>query len=535
MPTSRTCFSSGFAGETRTLTGSDFDGDGRNDLIVKSASAQNTVYLVSAADIGDIDDDDGETDRVVDFDQASSLGNSWKFTGVQGASHLSSAGDVDFDEEDDVVVAGSQDTFVVPMTSMQAADAADGQTDRSITVGRSLEGSAVGAWRLTGTGLERGVYSLADTNADGHMELLIGAPMVLVTGGPVDPDDPFSGIRTDVKIPVAGSSTAYVASGAGWAAADDLDGSDDGVIDLDQWIARSSTFKLMAQSGAGSGASIARAGDFDGDGFDDLMVSVPGTATGGVLSAQTVYLMSGMKLGSFDTADGSTDGIIQLNQAHGEGFWHITGANFDPERALSTAGDVDADGLSDLIIAGNDGVYLIAASDMAAADAADGTSDRKIQVANAVAQPGSFQFSLGANSASGLRVEGIGDIDGDSKDDILVTRSGSSEAHVIAAKDFHELDATNGNVNVSSLSALSNSWILKIEGSDTLFDGTASSVDLDGDDRPELIIGVYAASDTTAKAAYVISAVELAIADTLDDTQDRSIVLDAIAKRWASD
>ena len=116
-----------------------------------------------------------------------------------------------------------------------------------------------------------------------------------------------------------------------------------------------------------------------------------------------------------------------------------------------------------------------------------------------------------------------------------MTRSGSSEAHLIAARDFHDLNATNGIVNVSSLSALPNSWVLKIEGTDTLFGGTAFSGDLDGDDRPELIIGVYAASDTTAKAAYVISAVELAIADTLDDAQDRSIALDSVAERWASD
>ena len=519
-------------GETRTLTGSDFDGDGRNDLIVKSASAQNTVYLVSAADISDIDNDDGETDRVVDFDQASSLGNSWKFTGVQGTSHLAPAGDVDFDDKDDVVVASGQDTFVVPMTSMQAADTADNQSDRSITVSRSLEGSTVGAWRLTATDLERGVYSLADTNADGHKELLVGAPMIAATVLPVDP---FSGTPIDIKIPGTGSSTAYIASGADWAAADNLDGSNDGVIDLDQWIARSDTFKVVAQSGAGSGASIARAGDFDGDGYEDLMVSVPGSSTEGVLSVQTVYLMSGMKLGSFDTADGSTDGVIRLNQEHGEGFWHITGDNFDPELALSTAGDVDADGLSDLIIVGNDGVYLIAASDMAAADSADGTSDRKIQVANAVAQPSSYKFSAGTTLTTELHVAGVGDIDRDSKDDILVTRSGSSEAHLIAAKDFHELDATNGNVDVSSLSALPNSWVLKIEGTDALFDGAASMDDLDGDDRPELIIGVYAASDATAESAYVISAVELAIADTLDGAQDRSIALDSVAERWASD
>ena len=88
--------------------------------------------------------------------------------------------------------------------------------------------------------------------------------------------------------------------------------------------------------------------------------------------------------------------------------------------------------------------------DMAAADAADGTiRSQVIQVANALAQPGSFQFYgwRFANSASGLqRQRVLGTSIRDSKDDILVTRSGSSEAHLIAARDFHDLNATNGIV-----------------------------------------------------------------------------------------
>ena len=119
-----------------------------------------------------MDDDDGESDHVVDFDQAASLSNSWKFTVVPELDYLSPVGDVDFDDKDDFVVAGNQDTFVVPASSLQSADSADNQTDRSITVDRSLATATVGAWRLTATELERGVYSLADTNADGHKEIL---------------------------------------------------------------------------------------------------------------------------------------------------------------------------------------------------------------------------------------------------------------------------------------------------------------------------------------------------------------------------
>ena len=520
------------SGETRTLADSDFDGDGKDDLIVKSSAAQNEVYLVSAADIGDVDDDDGDTDRIVDFDQASSLGNSWKFTGVTETSHLAPAGDVDFDGKDDVVVAGSQDTFVVPMASMQAADGADNESDNVITVSQSLESSTVGAWRLTAAELERGVYSLADNNADGHKELLIGAP--LVASSTAKPVDPIGGSTINVGGPESGSSTAYIASGADWAAADNLDGSDDGVISLDQWIARANTFKLTAQAGGTGGAVVAGAGDFDGDGHDDLMVSVPGTSASAVLETQSIYLLSGMKLNSFDAADGTTDGSIDLSQALGEGFWQLTGGNFDPERVLGTAGDADGDGMSDLVVAASDGVYLIAASDMAAADAADGTPDRVIQVTNAVAQPGSYKFTVGSSS-SGFRVTRIGDIDRDSMDDILLTRSDSSEAHLIAARDFGALDATNGIVRVAGISSLPNSWVFELAGTDISFAGTAFAGDLDGDGLPELVIGVRDASDTSALAAYVISTAELAVADTLDDAQDRSIALDTVSERWAGD
>ncbi|MYJ54496.1 MAG: hypothetical protein F4090_06295, partial [Nitrospira sp. SB0672_bin_25] len=521
------------SGETRTLAESDFDGDGRDDLIVKSSYAQNQIYLVSAADIADVDDEDGKSNRVVDFDEATSLGNSWKFTGVPEITHLAPAGDVDFDGRDDVLVAGSQDTFVVPMASVPAADLADNQSDHSVTVNRSLEGSTVGAWRLTASELERGMYSLADINADGHQELLIGAPLVAsINSSPVGR---FGSSSIVTKTSEPGSSTAYIASGNDWSAAGNLYGSSDVGISLDQWIARANTYRLSVHAGETSGAIVAGAGDFDGDGYEDLMVSAPGASAGAALETQSVYLLSGRKLNAFDAADGTTDGAIDLNRELGEGFWLLTGDKFDPERVLSAVGDVDGDGMSDIAVAARDGIVLVAAGDMAAADAADGASDRVIQVANALSQPGSYKFAVSVSASSGFRLTGIGDIDGDSRDDILLVRSGSSKAHLITAKDYGALPVTNGVVNLTDITALPNSWVLAFERSDTLFSGTGFSGELDGSRGPELVVGVQAANDASAQGAYVISAAEFTVADTLDGAEDRSIALDTVSERWRSD
>ena len=81
-------------------------------------------------------------------------------------------------------------------------DAADGLTDRTITLGRGLAEPNVGVWRLLGPALEPGVYSFADVNSDGHDELLIGAQW---TSDPVE------------------FNAAYVVSGSGWPSADGLD------------------------------------------------------------------------------------------------------------------------------------------------------------------------------------------------------------------------------------------------------------------------------------------------------------------------
>ena len=497
-------------GEARVLSESDFDGDGLADLIVGPESEPNAVYLVPAAALGEADAADGVADRRVDMDRVPPLRNSWKIIGVDGTRRVSFVGDIDLDARDDLVAAGGEDAWLLTMNAMSAADAVDGRSDGRVALGRGLVDSTGGVRRLLSPVRDPAGWSLADVNADGYEELLIGAPW---TGDPT---------RNDA---------AYVASGVGWTAADRLDGSMDDLIDLDRLVSRPWYYKLVAEDGEGGGLTIASAGDVNGDGYIDLLVGAPGAVKGGKSGVRVVHLLSGQSLASIDGRDGDADGVIHLHHAQGAGFWRFEGENLDSEGLLSGAGDIDGDGLADMLISGGGGVVLIAGGDIAVADAVDGTSDRVIELSNAVAQMGSYKFTADTSLGSGLRAIGVGDFDDDAMDDILLVGSGSPTAYLIAARDLDELGATDGVVDVSAeITALPNSWILQIAAANGFFDGTASRADLSGDGYPELVITTYAKENASSKATYVVSTAELAIADALDGASDRSISLDSLAR-----
>jgi hypothetical protein len=247
----------------------DVNNDGFEDVIVGApytalaGGAYGSAFIYSGAD-GSI---------LQRFDATAS-------SGTFGHS-VSNAGDVNADGVDDVIIGA------------WAADPG----------GLSNAGSAFvysgtgGAYLYRFDGLTAGDYlgdsvsNAGDINADGFDDLIVGA-WAAAPGGLND----------------AGS--AFVFSGANGSVLHQFDG---------------------AAAGDYLGDCVSNAGDVNADGFDDLIVGAPSAIPGLITSAGSAYVFSG--------ADGST-----LYQFDGSAIYDYLGYS------VSNAGDINADGFADLIV-----------------------------------------------------------------------------------------------------------------------------------------------------------------------------------------
>jgi hypothetical protein len=311
----------------------DVDGDGQADLIVgafqsdEGGDASGAAYLIASADLADADAADGTADGVIDlsfidapgFDRSGAA--SYQFTGGaigdQAGRSVAAAGDIDQDGLGDLFIGAitadsggnnSGEVYLVSGADLAAADAADGTADGVIDLGfiadPDFDRTDAGSYRFTGesAGDEAGISiaSVGDVNKDGIPDLIIGAHFADAGGN--------------------NSGAAYLIDGADLAAADAADGAIDGVIDLgfitDPDFDRpgSISTKFAGQGSDETGFAVAAAGDVDGDGRADILLSAT-RAGGGGAGSGGAYLIFGRDINALDAADGTDDGVISLVNA----------------------------------------------------------------------------------------------------------------------------------------------------------------------------------------------------------------------------
>ena len=168
---------------------------------------------------------------------------------------------------------------------------------------------------------------------------------------------------------------------------------------------------------------LANAGDFNGDGREDITIGAPNANPGGNAKAGCVFLVFGRSnFGdhSLSTVGRTDDTALPGIKIVGEHAGDMVGAS------QANAGDFDGDGFGDWIIGApgyNGGSGLVAII--------YGTSNRqgtyKVSDIGTPTLPGLILVGGAAGDKAGTCVAGLGDVDGDGYDDVGIVAPGASQ------------------------------------------------------------------------------------------------------------
>ena len=192
-------------------------------------------------------------------------------------------------------------------------------------------------------------------------------------------------------------------------------------------------------------------------------------------------------------------------------------------------------------------VYLVAASDLASLDAADGLADRIIGLGHVIDGPNSWKFvGEAAYDRAGQSVASTGDMDGDGRADLLIgapyhdARSGA--VYFVSGADFASADAADGSIDrtihLGHVASRAASWKFRGEAkNDEAGIGLASVADSGDDGKADLLIGAWGHDPgyrARAGATYYLASGDLYSADLADGTRDGVIDLRHTADQAAS-
>ncbi|MGB4056557.1 MAG: type I secretion C-terminal target domain-containing protein [Alphaproteobacteria bacterium] len=379
------------------------------------------------------------------------------------------------------------------------------------------------------------VGSVADLNGDGLAEILVGAPMMengvatdqgvayvlwgQSVGGGIDLGDPLAdgGVDNGLGFAMTGQAAGDRAGEAITAIGDlngdgkaeilvgasgnDAGGADAGAayvvygtaneatIDLNNVAAGTGGFRIVGQNaGDGAGRTLGSVHDLNGDGKDEILIGAAGYDNGAINNAGAVYVAFGQSGGTEINLD---------NVAAGTGGFRITGATAGSGvgSAISGVGDINGDGLSDILIAapGQNKAYVVFGKN----------NTNEVLLSDVEAGIGGFAITAqAAGDLVGMSVAGGGDFNRDGLADIVIGAPHNAEGGFNAGAVYIVWGGAGSTVDLSAVATGAGG--AKIVGTSGSLTGSSVATlgDLNGDGASDLILGRPGLNDESVSIIY---------------------------------
>ncbi len=242
------------------------------------------------------------------------------------------------------------------------------------------------------------------------------------------------------------------------------------------------------------GFSVASAGDLNGDGMADVIVTAPNKAVDGFVHTGTAYVIFGS---STATSLIPVDDVNIGNLLNGTNGFRIEGIadNMKLGSAVQTAGDVNGDGFADLLIGapgfsnGDGAVYVVFGHSGAFNSQIDLSIPDGMEL---------FRIDGIGGEQAGLVLDSAGDVNGDGfADFVMGALYGSS--YVV----FGKADGFASSLNVTALNG-NDGFRLDNPPTNAAGCDVSSAGDFNGDGYGDLLLAALSYDSNTPDAAYVV-------------------------------